>query len=81
MYEAKEEASETVYINFHRSGLSGQNVKLEDGSYIAPLVDASEGQYKTTKGRLNMVDHGKGNDKYGHPGYKHARLYCPAMRG
>lgn len=80
MYEEKEEASEALYINFHRSGLSGQNVKLDDGSYVAPLVDASEAQYKTSRGRLNMVDHGRGNERYGDPGYKHARLYCPAMQ-
>ncbi|UZJ53740.1 hypothetical protein CBS101457_003060 [Exobasidium rhododendri] len=79
IYEARPDAHESIYVNYHRSGRTGNNVQSPDGKWVAPLVDASEGQYRTSKGRLNQVDHGRGNDRYGGFTYQKANLFCPAL--
>lgn len=79
IYEARPDSHESIFVNYHRAGIIGNNVKTPDGKWIPPLVDASEGQYKTSAGRLNHVDHGNGNDRYGLPHYQKAHVFCPAL--
>lgn len=60
---------EGIYINYHPTGL-GATTKAVEGSekegqkmWVNPIVDASRGPYRTSRGRMNRGDpEGNGND-------------------
>ncbi|RKK07031.1 hypothetical protein BFJ65_g18198 [Fusarium oxysporum f. sp. cepae] len=63
---------ESIYINYHRTGLAATNVAIpasaekpgqtmtqEDTIWVAPIVDSRNGVWKSSKGRMGLEESGK----------------------
>lgn len=59
---------ETIYVNTHLTGLSSSRMRLEDGRWASPVVDAKRGLLKTANGRMARSE-AKEHDERGEDPY------------
>jgi hypothetical protein len=72
LFVAPKGAWETIYVNTRPllMGATTYPIKTKDGGtkWVSPVVDASRGVLKSSRGRMTMTD-GKDNEKYGNDPY------------
>lgn len=69
VYAAPRGGWENIYVNSHASGFASTTFKVEgEEKWVSPVVDASRGALRTSKGRLGRTA-GKENEVYGQDPY------------
>ena len=68
IYQVPARGWESIFVNYHPTGLGATTYKVDvDGQtrWVSPLVDASRGQLRSSKGRMAQGEEIHG-EKYGH---------------